>query len=805
MSLIQKEIYEFGPFTVDPAERVALRDGSPLELTPKVFDTLLCLVRNPGRVLTKDEILQAVWPDTFVEEVNLAVNISTLRKVLGESPQEGRFIATLPGRGYRFVAEVSVSVREQGPLDSYGTNPANLSPALSIGHLDQTESGAAAVSANSISSGNLRRNYAWIGAVIIAVILIVAGLSFQRRGPRLSPGLTTQDSILLADFENTTSEPVLDDTLKEGTAVSLGQSPFLNLVANDRVRETLRFMGRSPEGRVQLSLGREICQRAGAKAVVSGAVSRLGTAYVVSLEATNCVDGTTIDREQLEAKNKEAVLPALSQVAVKLRGKLGESLSSIQQFDVPIEQATTPSLEALKAYSIGAEQRARGSEKEAIPFFDHAIELDPNFAMAYARRGAIFNNLGETNRASEDFKKAYSLRSNLSEREKLYLTIRFHDAIAGDIGKSIETYEMWSRLYPRDFEPFDGLAARYQIVGQYEKAAAAAAKALKLRPDNYVPYANLASSYEALSRLDEAREICNQATVAKRDSSYTHRVLFELAFLRRDSRAMQNEVEVAIGTDREQEMLVDQAFAFAAMGKLRRARELFKRSWADYDRAGLQDHAAYSMAQEALIEADFGNIPEARTRAAEALRLGRGIDARETTAEVLSLAGEEARARTLAQELRTRFPQHAPLNAASLPTILATAELQRGNASKAIDLLKEAAPYDLSEFSNLSPIYIRAQAYLRLHSSKEAEAEFQKLLEHSGINALSPRHALARLGLARALALEGDVPQARKAYEDFLAYWSEADPELPILRQAGAELSKLSQGSKENGGKPELF
>ena len=791
MSLIQKEIYELGPFTVDPVERVAFRDGQPLVLTPKVFDTLLCLVRNRGRVLTKDEILQEVWPDTFVEEVNLAVNVSALRKVLGEGPQEGRYIATVPGRGYRFVAQVSASVSQQRQPDSYGANPANLSPDISIGHLDQTESNAAAISPSPISAGDRRKKHFWIVAASIVVILIVAGLSFKFRRPRLSPGLTAQDSILLADFENTTGDALLDDTLKEGAAVSLGQSPFLNLVANDRVRETLRFMGRAPEGRVQLPLAREICQRAGAKALVSGAVSRLGAAYVVALQATNCVDGTAIAREQLEAKNKEAILPALSQAAAKLRGKLGESLSSIQQFDVPIEQATTPSLEALKAYSIGAEQRAHGTEKEAIPFFDHAIELDPNFAMAYARRGAISNNLGETNRASEDFKKAYALRSNLSEREKLYVTIRFHDAIAGDTSKSIETYEVWSRLYPRDLQPFDGLAARYQIVGQYEKAAAAAREALKLRPDNYVPYANLATSYEALNRFDEARQICTEATVAKRDSSYTHRVLFELAFLGRDYTAMQHEMELARGTDREHEMLVDQALALAAMGKLRQARELFKRSWANYERDGLQDHAAYSMAQEALIEADFGNIPEARTRAAEALRLGRGIDARETTAEVFSLAGEEAKARTLVQELRLRFPQHTPLNAASLPTITATAELQRGNASKAIDLLTEAEPYDLSEFSNLSPIYIRGQAYLRLHSSKEAEAEFRKLLGHTGINALSPRHALAHLGLARAFAVGGDVPRARKAYEDFLAYWSEADPELPILRQARAEFSKL--------------
>src|SRR5262249_373044 len=276
------EIYEFGPFSVDPTERVAFREDTPLVLTPKVFDTLLCLVRNHGRVLTKDEILHEVWPDTFVEEVNLAVNISTLRKVLGESPQERRYIATVPGRGYRFVAEVRATTREQTPVDSGGAQLPKPFPGISIGHRNQTESDSAPVSPTSTRSYNLRSKYIWIAAASAAAILIVAGLSFRFRRPRLSPGLTAQDSILLADFENTTGEPVLDDTLKEGTAVSLGQSPFLNLVSNDRVRETLRFMGRSPDERVGLSLAREICQRAGAKALVSGAVSRLGTAYVIA-------------------------------------------------------------------------------------------------------------------------------------------------------------------------------------------------------------------------------------------------------------------------------------------------------------------------------------------------------------------------------------------------------------------------------------------------------------------------------------------------------------------------------------------
>ena len=792
MSLTQKELYEFGPFTVDPADRVASRDGTALAMTPKVFDTLVYLIRNRGRLLSKDELLKGIWPDAFVEEVNLAVNISTLRKLFGEGPQDGRYIVTVPGSGYRFVAEVSVMIDEQESIKPGEKILANTDSVGSANQLDQPATTAASHSPTSIEKSSPHRNNIWIGAAAAATALVALIFLYTLRRPHISPGLTAQDFILLADFENSSGESVLDDTLKEGVAVNLGQSPFLNLVVNDRVRETLRFMGRSPDERIESVLAREICQRTGAKAMVSGTVSRLGTAYVVAIEAANCADGTTIAREQVEAKNKETLLPALSRATAKLRGKLGESLGSVEQFGVPIEQATTPSLEALKSYSIGMEQHRRGAEKDAIPFFSHALELDPNFAMALARRGAAYNNLGETTAASEDFRKAYALRANLSEREKLYLTVRFQDATTSDTTKSIETYELWGRLYPRDLQPFDGLAARYQIVGDYEKALTAGLQALQLNPDDYVPYANLAATYEALGRFDEAKRICEQAASVKRDSSYTHRVLYEIAFLHNDKATMQHEVSIAAGTDREDEMLSDEAFALSSIGKLRQARQLFQRVWSDYERKGLHDHAAYLIAQEGLIEADYGNYAEAKTLADKSISLAEGIDARSTVAEVLSLSKQQAEARAIADDLRKRFAQHAPLNSATIPTVLAAAAIQDGNPKKGLELLEQAKPYDLSEFSNLAPAYIRGQAFLQSRSGTEAVVEFHKLLDHEGINAASPRHALAELGLARSYAIQGENEKASTTYKQFLSRWAEADSDIPILRQAKSELARLN-------------
>jgi eukaryotic-like serine/threonine-protein kinase len=757
---------KFGLFEADLEHLLLTKQGLRVKIQDQPFHLLALLLERPGEITTREEIRQKLWAsDTFVEfDDGLNTAIKKLRIALGDSSDNPRFIETVPRRGYRFLAPVSTSA----PTEPSAAK-ASLAPAP-IKRPSRSRIIAISLLALALAS--------------VATILVVA----RHRHPTLGE----KDSILLADFENNTGEPLLDGAMKEAAAVELGQSPFLNIVSNDRVRESLRFMSRSPDEHVQASLAREVCERVGAKAYIAGSVNRIGTGYVLALKAVNCTDGTSFAQESAIAKSKEALLPALDQAAAKARRELGESLASIQKFDVHVEDATTPSLEALKAYSLGTAQLARGTIKDAIPFFDHAIELDPNFAMAYAKRGAAYSTLGELDRAASEFRKAYALRGTLSEREKLFLTVRYQDSVVGDTNKAIETYEMWRKLYPRDIQPYNGLSARYQIVGKYEEAAEAAREGLRLQSNSFVPYANLASSYQALNRFDEAKQVCAQAAAAQHDSLYIHQVLFEIAFLQKDKATMEKELSSAKGTSREADILTGEAEASASLGKLRQARQEFERVFAIRRSNGLDDHTGYTMAAAALIEADFGNEAKARNEAKEALRLGRGVDARETVAEVFSIIGDERQALALVDELHTRYPLHVPLNPASLASVVAAIEIRRGNPAKAVQVLEQARPYDLSEFSDLNPIYIRGLAYLRMGAGIEAAAEFQRYLDHSGINTVFPRHSLALLGLARAYILMKDTPRARKAYQDFLVSWSEADPDIPILLQAKSEFRKLS-------------
>jgi eukaryotic-like serine/threonine-protein kinase len=777
-----KCLYEFGPFRVDAERCVLLREDEPVPLTPKVFETLLVLIQNREQTVSKDLLLKTVWPDTFVEEANLTQHISMLRKALGETPQDRRYIVTVPGRGYRFVAHVQEVTNGNGNEDAIVVESHTRSHIVVEEERPDRTAGQFAVLLSLV------RGRTGVAVAISVLVAIGIGLWLARRSSR---HLTEKDSVLLADFDNSTGESVFDGALKQAMAVGLGQSPFLDVVADDQVREALRFMGRSSEERVTPRLAREVCERLQSKALISGSIVRLGTKYVLGVQTQACADATVLAREQTSVDNKEQVLPAIGGMVSKLRQELGESLSSIQHFDVPIEQATTPSLEALRAYSLAIQQRAQGTERQAIPVFEHAIELDPGFAMAYAQLGGTYSNLGETERGASYLKTAFAMRSKLSEREKFYLTTRYHTLVTGDIDKATSTYEMWTHLYPRDWMPLNGLSARYQVIGEYDKAAEAATRSLQIHPNHYVAYANLAMSDLALGRFEEARRVCEQAAAHRRDSLYTHRVLFELAFLKQDRAAMQQEIDWAHGTERENDMLTNQALAEIASGRLRSARQLFERSWGSSKSAGLQDNAAFSMGGEALAEADFGNYTEAETIASSAVQLGRGIDGRETATEALALSNKVDRARALANELHERFPQHTVLNAVSLPTIFATIELQRGNPAKAVQILQAAVPYDLCEFSSLAAIYIRGQAYLKMRSGKEAAAEFRKILDHPGVAATSQRHPLAYLGLARALAMDGNFSDSRKAYERFFSLWSNADTDVPVLNAAKLEYKRL--------------
>ncbi len=783
MALKIKELYRFEEYLLDTAERQVRRREEPVPVSPRAFDTLLYMLRNPGRLLSKDELLKELWPDTFVEEVNLAVHVSTLRKALGDSAQDPRFIETVAGRGYRFVCAVEKVEEEEGQIVAResGTSDAatKLDGELGPSPQEQTRLG--------------RMWRTWTAALVLAVCIGGGFWLSHKRSGASSASLTQKDSVLLGAFANTTGEEVFDGSLREGLAVDLGQSPFLKVVSNERERETLRFMGKPAEEKIGDELLREMCQRVDAKALVRGSIGRVGEKYELTLEAVGCQSAEELAREQIEARKKEEVLPRMGEAAARFRTKLGESLTSVEQFDVPLEKATTTSLEALKSYSLGVEQRRDGKEKEAIPFFEHAVELDSHFAMARAQLGTAYGNLGETERAAGYFGQAFAERDKLSERERLYLTVKYHTQVTGDITKATETYEVWSKLYPRDWSPFNGLSARCQVVGKYEKAVAAAQEALRLEPNHYLPYANLAGSLLALNRFAEAREVCKRAEAAHRDSFYTHRALFEMALIQQDPGGMEKELAWSRQTERENDMLNTQGFALLSQGKVRAALKCFERSWEESKRRGLRDNAAYSMAGLALTEADFGLKQEARAEAEESLRMGQGIDTEETAAEALAIAGEEQRAKTLSEELRKRYPLHVVLVNASLPTIEASREVARGNAAEAVRLLEQAREWDLCEFSGLSPVYVRGVALLRWHKGQEAAVEFQKIVDNPGIAPTSNRHAQAILGLARAYEMSGEREKSRKAYEEFLKLWKNADENVPILKEARAEYAALAK------------
>ena len=766
-------VVQFGLYEADFAAGELRKNGVRVKVQDRPFEILRILLERPRGIVTREEFRERLWPaDTFVDfDHSLNASINKLRQALDDDVDNPRFIATAGRKGYLFVAPVAY--------------PAVAAP---LPHAIQVTPPQAPAFVEPAAA--TRRMRIWVGSSLGVLILLAAFLGvWVLRASH--PPLKESDSVLLTDFVNSTGEPIFDSSFREATAIELEQSPFLNIVSNDRVRQTLREMSRPPDDLVQLPLAQEVCERVGAQAYVTGSLSRLGSGYVLALKAVNCTDDTTVALEQAEVRNREALLPALDEVAGKMRRRLGESLSSIRRFDVPVEEATTQSLEALKAYSLGQEQRAHGAEKEALPFFDHALDVDPNFAMAYIARANAFQNLGETERAAVEVKKAYAFRANLSEREKLVLAVWYAKADKFDTQKIIETYLVWHQLYPRDAQPLNGLAARYQVIGEYEKAAEAAREALDLRPDNYVPYANLAMSYEALGRFEQAKQVCAKALVAQRDSWHTHNVSLEIAYSQNDQATLQLEIASAKGTNREQSVYWNQGLILASAGKLRQARTFFERSVAKRRQDDLNDFAAYALAAEAVIEADFGFEDRARNQARQAIKIGHGIDAEQDVAQVFALTGADLEAESLAADLHARFPLHIPLNPACIPMILAGVQIHKRNPAKAVQILEQAIPYDYAEFADLAPVYVRGQAYLQMGSGAEAASEFQKILDHPGIKVLFPRHPLALLGLARSYALMHDRTQARRAYESFLAKWADADRDIPILVQAKAEYAAL--------------
>jgi serine/threonine protein kinase/tetratricopeptide (TPR) repeat protein len=632
-----------------------------------------------------------------------------------------------------------------------------------------------------------------VPAALVVAALLAGGFYWRSRQ---AGKLTEKDIIVLADFANTTGDAVYDETLKQALAVDLEQSPFLNVLADNKVSETLKLMGRRPSDKITQDVAKVICLRTGSKAVLAGSIANLGAHYAIGLKATNCQSGDSLGVVQAEADSREHVLKAVSEATASMREKLGESLSSVQKFDKPLEQVTTPSLEALQAFSQGRRTYSN-NQPAAIPFFKKAIELDPNFARAYASLGRIYANLGQSKLALENFKKAYELRDRTSDREKFYIASQYYSEVTGELEKGNQQYQMWIEAYPRDFTPHTNLGVNYSYLGQYDKAVEPTKEAIRLEPDEVLAYGNLGEFYMGLNLLDEAKATFDQAHARGLDDPNLRQGIYVLAFLQNDVPGMQQQLAWAAGKPGVEDVFLStQADTEVYFGRLGKARDLARQAAESARHNDARETAALWEACQGVREAELGNTGQARQLASSAISAEPGRDTQIISALAFARAGDVSRAQAQVDKLNSAFPLSTILQDYWLPTIRAMLELDRGNGGRAVELLQPAAIYELGNPAPLQPatmypVYVRGQAYLLAKNGAAATAEFQKMLDHRQIAWNFPLVALAHLGLARARAMSGDKAGAKTAYQDFFGIWKNADADIPVLQEAKAEYAKL--------------
>jgi len=644
----------------------------------------------------------------------------------------------------------------------------------------------------------------WGPATVIIAVAVAAGvLAWLGAGLvphiRSQPILANTDYVLISDFANSTGDSVFDDTLKQAVSVQLQQSPVVNILSPTRIAATLKLMSRPIDSRLTPDLARDVCERAGAKADIAGSITRLGSQFVIELQATSCHNGDVFAQQLATAENKEQVLKALDDAATRIRERLGESLSTVERFDTPLEQATTPSLDALKAFSLGNLARDRKGDGAAIPFFRHAIDLDGNFALAYSALGLTYSNLDEPALAAANIAKAYELRNRVSEREQFEIATNYSQIVTGDLRQANETAALWAQAYPRDEYPHNILGVNYEFLGQYQSAVAEMTEAVRLNPEGVILHSNLMEEYTALDRLEEAKATYRIALEHKLEHPYLHANKYGIAFLEGDVAEMNRQVAWVTGQKGAEDFLLSiQSDSKAYFGKLTEAREDSQHAVESARAGGQKETAALWQANAALREAEFGNLERARKDADAALALAATRDVKTLAALVFARAGEIKRAQMIRDEVARSFPLNTVINGYWLPTISAAIELSRSNPAAALEVLRSSIPYELG-YPNpqvevgrfLYPPYLRGQAYLALDRGSEAASEFQKIVDHRSLLENCPLRALAHLGLARAYRLGFETNNSRSAFQDFFTLWKSADPGIPILKQARAEYARL--------------
>jgi len=639
----------------------------------------------------------------------------------------------------------------------------------------------------------------WTAAGALAAVGLAAGIFwFFSRRPTI---LGEKDTVMLGDFENRTGDSVFDGTLRQGLAVQLEQSPFLSLISDDRIQQVLRMMGQPADARLTPAVAREVCERSAGAAVLDGSIAQIGSQYLLTLTAVNCASGESVASTEAQASDKNHVLDALGKTASEMRNKLGESLSTVQKFDTPLEEATTPSLEALKAYTAGWKVATTVDSASALPLYQRAIEIDPQFAMAHAMLGRMYGDTGESALAAQSTKRAYEFRNRASDRERFFIVASYDAVVTGDLQRAGQTCEAWEQTYPRDVNAHAFLSGMiYPVLGEYEKAVEEGKRSVEADPDAEFTYYNLALSYMSLDSLQEAENTLKRADERKLQSPEYLIARYQVAFLRSDKAGMDRVAALAMNVPGVQDTVsAQQAFALAYSGHLQQARAMSQRSTDLAQQSGQRERAAQLEAGSAVREGFFGDIAAATQSAAATVKLSTGKDGQYGAAFAFALAGDNSDAQTLADDLERRFPEDTEVRFNYVPAVRALVALNQSDPAKAIELLRVNLPYDLGEPSSadvgfyglLYPIYVRGEADLALHKGVEAVTEFQKILDHPGIVVNDPVGALARLQLGRAYAMTGDTAKAKAAYEDFLTLWKDADPNIPIFIRAKSEYAKL--------------
>jgi DNA-binding winged helix-turn-helix (wHTH) protein/Tfp pilus assembly protein PilF len=788
------EIYRFGRYSLSPSHHTLYLDEAEISLTPRSFDVLLYLARNPGRLVPKEELMQAVWPGSFVEEGNLAQQIFRLRKALESEPGSPNFILTVPGRGYQFTAEVVPYHPALPLLSGFSDSPETIQEdrtgsSFTIErwrdrtHVVVEELAVGGSSAPEPSSIGRRIGFAAAVLALAALTLWAGWRWHQRAAPR------QYRQIVLADFTNSTGDAAFDHTLKQAVEIDLEQSPYIDVMSASEALSILHRMGKNDDSPITPEIAREICERSNRKVLLAGDIAQLGGEYLLTLEATDCDSGKRLTGAKAEVTSREKVLAALDTIVDRARSGLGESSQSLASYQVPIIDETTNSLDALKSYSIGVDMNLRGKgEAESLPFFQRAVELDPQFAMAYGAIGSDYYNLNEMSLAAQYYKKAYDLSGRVSAKEKLILKAHYYAEGQNDLREGIETYRQWAETYPNEWTPWANMANEYIQMGEYPLAIAAGERALQLEPNQALNYSVLVRAYRRANRFAEAKSIGLRAVQRQKDSANLHGSLYQIAIAEHDINVRTSEAKWA-----QQHssgwygfFFADlQAEEYASQGRYRDAEGAFRHAWDVAERENLPESGDDILLDQAFFEFSFGQPAAARATLSRVSKLD--LDAPDAPLLQAEMGNSDPAETFLAVHSAATHPGTL-MNFVYLPRVRAALAMHRGNPLEAVDALKPASAYELADYDTLSE---RATACMRAGRPDLAVPELQKIITNPGIDPVSILSPLAHLGLARAYSMEGNKPKSESEYENFFDLWKNADPDIPVLQQARLEYAQL--------------